>query len=146
MSPQASDVYLAYPHAVQPSHAPPALIPPNHNAAAMNGSGTTQSGLRLIQKQPSPKSTSQAAMKIPTAQPGAISPEARKKGARASIAARANTPAAYLAPVRASRGMGASSHVPWSTSTPGSSSEPNTAGLCLGTRLRTRRGCRKTVS
>ena len=52
MSPQASDVYLAYPHAVQPSHAPPALIPPNHNAAAMNGSGTTQSGLRLIQKQP----------------------------------------------------------------------------------------------
>jgi hypothetical protein len=146
MSPQTIDVYLAHRHAVQPSHAPPALIPPNQNAAAMNGSGTTQRGLRLIQKQPSPKSTSQAAMKIPTAQPGAISPEAKKNGARASIAARANTPATYLAPVRASRGMGASSHVRWSTSTPGNSSESNPAGPCPGTRLRTSLGCRKTVS
>ena len=78
----------------------------------MKGSGTTQSGLRLIQKQPSPNSTSQTAMKIPTAQPGAINPEARKKGEMASIAARANIPATYLAPERMSRGMAASSHLP----------------------------------
>jgi hypothetical protein len=43
----------------------------------MNGSGTTHKGLRLIQKQPSPKSASQTAIKIPTAQPGAINPEAK---------------------------------------------------------------------
>jgi MFS family permease len=36
-------------HAVHPSHAPPALMPPSQIAAAMNGSGTTHSGLRLIQ-------------------------------------------------------------------------------------------------
>jgi uncharacterized membrane protein YccC len=36
-------------HAVQPSHSAPALMPPSQSAAAMNGSGTTQSGLRLIQ-------------------------------------------------------------------------------------------------
>jgi hypothetical protein len=51
-----------------------------------------------------------------------------------------------LAPVRASRGIGASSHVRWSTSTPGNSSEWNPAGLCLGRRLRTSLCCRKTVS
>jgi hypothetical protein len=85
-------------------------MPPSQIAAAMNGSGTTHSGLRLIQKQPSPNSTTQTAMKIPTAQPGAISPAARKKGAMASIAARATTPTTYLAPVRVSRGMAASSH------------------------------------
>ena len=84
-------------------------------------------------------------MKTPTAQPGAIKPEA-KKGARTSIAARAKPATTYLAIVRASRGMGASSHVPWSTSTPGNSSEPHSAGLCLCTRLRTPRGCRRTVS
>ena len=99
-------------HGVQPSHAPPALMPPNQNAAATNGSGTTHSGFRLIQKQPSPNSASQTVTKIPTAQPGAINPEARKNGDRASIAAKANTPATYFAPIRASRGMAASSHVP----------------------------------
>jgi pimeloyl-ACP methyl ester carboxylesterase len=49
-------------------------------------------------------------MKAPTAQPGAISPAARKNGAMASIAASANTATAYFAPVRVSRGMAASSH------------------------------------
>ena len=53
--------------AVQPSHAAPAFMPPNQIAAAMNGSGTTHSGLRLIQTQPRPKSTSQTPMKTPTA-------------------------------------------------------------------------------
>jgi hypothetical protein len=85
-------------------------MPPNQNAAAMSGSGTTHSGLRLIQKMPSANSTSQTAMKMPTAQPGAIKPDARKKGASASIAARAKPPRTYLATVRASRGMDASSH------------------------------------
>ena len=87
-------------------------MPPSQSAAAMNGSGTTHSGLRRIQKQPSPNSTSQTARKTPTAQPGAMSPEAKKKGAMASIAARASTPAASLAPVRVSRGISASSHLP----------------------------------
>jgi hypothetical protein len=110
-SPSSTSTHTVRCHGVQPSHAPPAFIPPNQNAAAMNGSGTTHSGFCLIQKQPSPNSTSQTVMKIPTAQPGAIKPEARKKGERASIAAKANTPATYFPPVRASRGMAASSHV-----------------------------------
>ena len=86
-------------------------MPPYQNTSAINGSGITHSGLRLIQKQPSPKSSSQTAMKIPTAHPGAINPEARKKGARASIAARAKPATTYLATVRASRGMPESSHL-----------------------------------
>ena len=99
------------PQGVQPSHAAPAFIPPSQKAAAMNGSGTTHKGLRrIIQKQPSPKRANQTAMKTPTAHPGAISPEARKKGANASIAARAKPATTYLATVRASRGMGESSH------------------------------------
>ena len=98
-------------YGVQPSHAAPAFMPPNQTAAAMNGSGTTHSGLCLIQKQPSTNNASQTVMKIPTAQPGAIKPEAMKKGEMASIAAKANTPATYFAPVRASRGIAASSHV-----------------------------------
>jgi len=77
----------------------------------MSGSGTTHKGLRLIQKQPSAKSASQTAMKTPTAQPGAINPEAKMKGARTSIAARAKPAATYLATVRASRGMAASFHL-----------------------------------
>ena len=83
--------------AVQPSQAAPAFMPPNQNAAAINGSGTTHRGLRLIQTQPSPKSSSQTPMKSPTAHPGAINPEAKKNGARASIAARANPATTYLA-------------------------------------------------
>jgi hypothetical protein len=99
------------PQGVQPSHAAPAFIPPSQKAAARNGSGTTHKGLRRIQKQPSPKRANQTAMKTPTAQPGAISPEAKKKGANASIATRAKPATTYLATVRASRGMGESSHV-----------------------------------
>src|SRR6185312_13296786 len=76
----------------------------------MKGSGTTHKGLRRIQKQPSPKSTNQTAMNTPTAQPGAIRPEAKKNGANASIAARAKPATTYLATVRASRGMAESSH------------------------------------
>src|SRR6185295_7574098 len=95
---------------LQPSQAAPAFIPPSQKAAAMKGSGTTHKGLRRIQKQPIPKSTNQTAMNTPTAQPGAISPEAKKKGANASIAARAKPATTYLASVRASRGMAESSH------------------------------------
>jgi hypothetical protein len=76
----------------------------------MKGSGTTHKGLRRIQKQPIPKSTNQTAMNTPTAQPGAISPEAKKKGANASSAARVKPATTYLATVRASRGMAESSH------------------------------------
>src|ERR671910_3234709 len=82
---------------LQPSHAPPALIPPSQKAPATKGIGTTHKGLRRIQKQPRPNSTSQTKMKIATAQPGAISPEARKNGARPSIAASANPATTYLA-------------------------------------------------
>jgi hypothetical protein len=94
LAPTASDATCNYPmpgreprlsarrskqgHGVQPSHAAPAFIPPSQKAAAINGNGTTHSGLRLIQRQPSTKSTSQTPMKTPTAQPGAISPEAKK--------------------------------------------------------------------
>jgi hypothetical protein len=96
--------------AVQPSQAAPAFIPPNQNVAAMSGRGTTHSGLRRIQWQPSPNRISQTLMKIATAHPGAIKPDAKKNGASASIAARANPATTYLATVRASCGMDASFH------------------------------------
>ena len=57
MSPQMSDAYLVHRQAVQPSHAAPAF-------ATQPKRGNQQEehhhkGLRLIQKQPSPKSASQ---------------------------------------------------------------------------------------
>jgi hypothetical protein len=98
------------PQGVQPSHAPPALIPPSQIAAATNGSGITHSGLRRIHKQPTTNSVSQITMKRATAQPGAMSPDAKKNGANASMAASARAASTYLTTVRVSCGMIASLH------------------------------------